>query len=407
MGLRLDEQKRELQRKTDLKADSPQLNAKNNVKDIVDKAKPRSTTPQKDEINEEKDNMAKQDLPAPSLDHEYEDLSIRVSHLQCLYDFVRRELHGMIELRAKIAEGTLQSIVFEDLWHLVEPGDVIVSKDHGHDQLYKVYSVTGGQIRRRPRTSNDPLLGEIERVRYILPDSDEEPYDDVEKRLREEGSSVGTWTSFRVDCYMMAYDGTDIGPVEKCKKIKHYAGERRITELPLYPVRFHPEKERFLQKMEGRGRKFLSCTGHKTYEGMTLATRRDGSGEEIESDVYIDFVEYYRQYPERKPQIGTLLRSKQDLTEVEERFASGPDLHLNGHELRLSGHEVDQKLADDFMSNNRTFLERIKFREFNNSPDHLRLMPRLIPGYAFRLRRWCKSTLSLTTYVLFALLSSS
>ena len=332
------------------------------------------------------EDKAKEILSALAIDSEYDKLSLRVAHLQCLYDFVQEELLELIELRVKIAAGTLKAISFENLWHLFEPGDLIVSRDHGHDQLYKAYSVTGGQIRKRPRTSDE--LREIEQIRrdksrFIPVDIYEVDYDDVEKEIREEGSSVGTWTPFQVDCYLMAYDGSDIGPVEDCKKVKHYFGERLVSELPLYPVRFHPEKDNFLRKMEDRGRKFLSCAGYKRYEGMTLTTRRDESYEEIESDIYIDFEEYYQRNPTKKPNIGKLLRSRQDRSEVDELVA-------NAEYRYISNHEVDQKLADDFMSANRTFLEKNELKEFDHSPDHLRLMPHQVVGYALRQRQWCK-----------------
>ncbi|KAI9659890.1 MAG: hypothetical protein M1821_001242 [Bathelium mastoideum] len=383
---RLNELKRELQTKTDQQAGNPQLSSDSKVQNIMEEAKSCSTKQREDGVNDDTKSSVEQDLPAPSSDPEFGLLSVRISHIQCLCDFIQEELCETIELRAKIANGTLHNISFENLWHLVEPGDIIVSKNHGYDQLYKVYSVTGGQIRRRPRTSDE--LRELERQKQnILLPTPLNPFEDGYD-FDYEGSSPGTWTPFRVDCYMLAYNGVHIRPVEECKKIKRYVGERRISELPLYPVRFHPEKEELLQKMEERGKKFLACSGHKSYEGMTLGMSRDESREEIESDVYIDFVEYDRIHQKRNYSVGRLLRSTQDLSEVQEHFA--------GHDmLYLSGHEVDQRLADDFMAANHTLLERVEVKEFDNSPDNLRLMPHTVVGYAFKLRQWFKLDIDL------------
>lgn len=323
------------------------------------------------------------------LDADRRDLLMaRYNHLECLYQFIQDELREEIEVRRRIADGTLRSIRFEDLWHLVEPGDIIFSKDHGRDQLYKVYFVTGGQALKRTRNREE--ITEInsirDKLRYWIPPEQREEDDEetVEKMLREEGSGIGTWSPFKVDCYMMAFDGEYCGPIDVCKKIRPYVGEREITSLPMYPLRFHPKHDALVREMETRGRKFLFAGGHKSYDGRTLAMKRDESRVEIQSDVYVDFDAYYQDFPVKKPSLGKLLRSKQNYAEVEEFCAPGISVYRS-----LSGHEVDSKLSDDFLTVNRIHLERFKPEEDEISPDHLCLMPHYVIGYAFQLRKWC------------------
>jgi hypothetical protein len=85
---------------------------------------------------------------------------------------------------------------------------------------------------------------------------------------------------------------------------KRFDGERDVTSLEVYPLRFHPAKkadfsdsewkelealpanERYRQKLIRRGIKFLQVAGmkHMYYAGPTLEAR-----DEVESQVVIDF----------------------------------------------------------------------------------------------------------------------
>ncbi|ORY18242.1 hypothetical protein BCR34DRAFT_596465 [Clohesyomyces aquaticus] len=315
-------------------------------------------------------------------------LVMRYEHLKCLQDFIKNELHDILMLREKIRDGTLKTIQFEDLWHMFEPGELIWSTDNGHDQIYKVYSTTGGQIQRRSRTRFE--LQELEHIKNRAtywrepPKTNDEEQEIIEQLTREEASGIGTWTSYKVDCYTMEFNGEHFGPVEACKKIRHYVGERQITTLPMFPVRFHPQANDLLRRMELRGKRFITSAGHKSYEGRTLAFRREEGRVEIQSDVYIDFDAYYQDYPTRTPKIGQLLRSKQDLAETDEAVVPGDEKFRS-----LSGHEVDLKLADDFMATNRLRLERFKLaHDTEICVEDLYLMPYYVVGYAFQVRKW-------------------
>ena len=317
----------------------------------------------------------------------------RYTHLKVLVDFIKEELAEVIILREKIADGTQDKIRFEDLWHLFKPGDIIYSKENDYDQLFKVFFVTGGQSLKRSRTRDEANeisnIREKVSMRYFIPPElqDEDDEESIEKMLREEGSGIGTWTPFKVDCYVFGFDGESCGPVAMCKKIRAYVGDREISDLPMYPLRFHPKKDELLRRMQERGSKFLFAGGHKSYDGRTLAMKRHESKVEISSDVYIDFDAYYQFMPVRKPTVGRMLRSKQNAAEEEELFAPGSAAYRS-----LSGHEVDTKLSDTFLTNYRSSLERFKPEEDEVSLETLSLMPHYVVGYAFQVRQWCKYT---------------
>ncbi|KAH5346816.1 hypothetical protein HBI48_189150 [Parastagonospora nodorum] len=318
--------------------------------------------------------------------------STQYQHLTILHDFVKEELGDVLSTRSKITDGTLQQIHFEDLWHLFEPGDMVYSTaENGSPRLYKVYFTSGGQSLKRARTSVE--VTEIDhirdKVRYWQPAvgqgvSEEEA---VDKMLREEGSGIGTWTPFKVDCYSMLSDGERCGPIEKCQKIWPYEGSKEVTALAMYPLRFHPKKDELLRDMVERGRRYLFNGGHKSYEGKTIALTREDSELEIQSDVYVDSYAYNQDNPLTKPILGRLLRSKQNPAEVEE--TSRNTIWVQ------SGNEIDAKFSDDFMTLNRLSLEPFVPNEANVSSEMLALMPHCIEGYAFQLRKWFTLDLNL------------
>lgn len=75
----------------------------------------------------------------------------RYTQLKSLYDFMTAELAHVLELRKRIADGTITCIRFDDLWHMFSPGERVLSDKNGHKQLYTIYAVTGGlPLLRKP-----------------------------------------------------------------------------------------------------------------------------------------------------------------------------------------------------------------------------------------------------------------
>ncbi|PVI07506.1 P-loop containing nucleoside triphosphate hydrolase protein [Periconia macrospinosa] len=297
-----------------------------------------------------------------------DELETLYAHLKLLYDFITEELASIIEFRKKIADGTLKRICFEDLWHLFMPGERIFSLENGNKQLYTVYSITGGLPILRRTLNHERVYMDNLRDRQF------------EQLLRDESVGIGSWTPLKIDCHYIAFNGEYCGPVEELKRIAPYTGERAVTDLPVFPVQFHPEFSSLIQDMVSRGRKSLFSRGHKSYEGRTLAVKRSDRRIDVQSDVYIDFQAYYNDVPERKPKVGRLLRSRQNDALVEE--------DIYDDTFVLSGHEIDTMLADKYMTRNRRMLEEIKPTETDLADEYLCLLPCYSLGYIFQLRKW-------------------
>ncbi|RYP03158.1 hypothetical protein DL764_005340 [Monosporascus ibericus] len=320
------------------------------------------------------------------------EITTRIAQLQVLYDFIETELKYYLKLRTQVENGSLKTIAFEELWYLFEPGDVLYDQCQGCEQALKIYSVTGGQPRRRNRTEveNDEVLRERELKRSVNPrryydnsdeaDSEEE---NTKKDALVEASGLGTWSPFTIDCYKMGFDGLRVGPVDSCRQIKHYSGEFKITDLPVYPLRFHERKDKIAANLEARGRYFLNSYGHKSYNGFTFPRTRGAYQEELRGDVFIDLNDFYRTRRRQRPKLGILRKSRPDKTEVNEYVVTDA-----GKWRMLLDHEVDEKITDDYMASSHTFTEPIDFELVQDSAEHLRLLPYEIPAFAFRTRSY-------------------
>lgn len=196
--------------------------------------------------------------------------------------------------------------------------------------------------------------------------------------MREANYGIGSWTPFKVDCYTLDFVRDGLRSIDGLWKIKHFVGEMRITDLPTYPVRFHPDTAGLLNRMEERGLKYLMSPGHNSYQGPSaeFPLFSNDPVREIDGDVYIEF-----SAKERRD--SGLVMSRAEVTEAEE---------LVGNDYRwLTGNEVDTRRPEEFMAKNRFKPDVITVEEAKISADCLRLLPWNVSAHIFRLRCDCKS----------------
>ncbi|CAJ2507743.1 Uu.00g089290.m01.CDS01 [Anthostomella pinea] len=302
-----------------------------------------------------------------------EELNNRITHLRLLEDFITTDLAYYLDLQTQIVNKTIETISFEDLWYLFRPGDVVYARNQGHEQLYKVHSLTGGQLRRRNHT-RDEMKDRRNVTRPV-------PLDGVVYTAVEESGS-GTWSPFMIDCFTMGFDGVLVGPIDTHRQIKHYSRRCKITDLPIYPLRFHKQEWEVTAKLEARGRAFISCYGHKSYSGITITRTKQGPQEEhFQGDIYIDLREYYLRYSLERPHFGTLQKAAPDVTEVDE----GKDGR------RFFDHEVDEKITKNFICSHYSTMEPTlsnRGAAVQDSPEVVQILGHQVPAYLFRHRKY-------------------
>ncbi|OJJ42682.1 hypothetical protein ASPZODRAFT_137069 [Penicilliopsis zonata CBS 506.65] len=195
---------------------------------------------------------------------------LALKHLQCLVSFLDSEISAK---QKHLASSECRKVFFSDLWHLFRPGAEVIG--HGGKQAYRVIKVSLAKHR-------------------VMPSWQARWYNNNKKQD----------TPFSITCVHIDFDGKSLGPVQTVFEFKRFEGEREITSLEVYPLRFHPVRrsdfteaewtemesmpasERHRRKLIRRGAKFLEVAAikHMYYAGPTLVLR-----DEVESPVVIDF----------------------------------------------------------------------------------------------------------------------
>ncbi|PVI04586.1 hypothetical protein DM02DRAFT_556143, partial [Periconia macrospinosa] len=332
-----------------------------------------------DEQDKEEDN--KNDLTKSST---------ALEHLKCLLDFVDSNI---VAKRGYLNSAQCRKIFYSDLWLLFRPGMEVIDKD-------------GKQAYKRWWTANNSHKAQQKKA------------------------------SFSVKCVYIDFDGKSIGPVQTTFDFKRFDGEREITSLEIYPIRFHPvrrseysdaewgqleqypNEEKHREKLILRGAKFLEVARvkHMYYAGPTLDAKDD-----VESPVVVDFETAFSMranqldYNERlwKPILATLIG---DDTTEENDNAIG-DSSCSGDCCRddyvHDDQYVDQKQSSEYINSLLpkansldehppiTIMPR-PLKELQTGPqssvvcpnDELVLMSYRVFGFVLRSRKWAQLDLS-------------
>ena len=172
-------------------------------------------------------------------------------HLKLLVNVLDEYLGDILMLRQAISDRLLKKIKFEHLWHLYQPGDLVISSKQPY-QAYRVIHVSGG----RPLMTTSPL---VDREGDVA---------DVEQD-RHRKSKV---SPFMIDCIRFDFDGYNFGPVQETVGILPYDEERKITALDLYPMSFAEDEAKLRDMLVKRGQWFAEYREfkHKRYVGLSL-----------------------------------------------------------------------------------------------------------------------------------------
>lgn len=321
----------------------------------------------------------------------------RIHRLQCIHDFIQTDLANYIGLELRVQNGDISEVLFEEIYHLFKPGDLVVAAGTTDEQLYQVTSVTGGRT--------------ILSSRY-----------EGSGQTRQPGGTQtrdGTWTEIQVDCFVMAWEGENIGPRPCCPVIPYFAGTRLVTDLEVFPIQFHKDGSALRKRSCARGLKYVQCSGHKIYTGASLpahflltafnenptarettgsagagdnsAEDKDGKFSRFEmarGDVYIDFKSFFPSGFSTTPMLGYI---RGPISEPAEAI----DTLSDSSTWDCSDHDINGFITARFLS---THLHLIKFgkpkENLTDDVERLQLLPVQIPAFVFSRRKWGKSSFS-------------
>ncbi|KAK4174387.1 hypothetical protein QBC36DRAFT_42236 [Triangularia setosa] len=219
----------------------------------------------KDQIKERLKQL-EQDLPETKWKRWWKT---RLAHIRCLAQFIDTEIQPKIDW---VNGNQCEKVSFADLWFLFKPGDEIIHREKR--QAYRVISVFSTNHRvPAPRGRFDTNSG------------------------YKEDKDQGTQAQVIIDCIWIDFDGEHVGPVARRFLIGHFNGEKAITSLEVYPLRFaesqadrEQAKTPFRDQLINRGKMFLGLLSMKQmhYSGPTVGERI-----EVDSQVLIDFEEAF------------------------------------------------------------------------------------------------------------------
>jgi hypothetical protein len=233
--------------------------------------------------------------------------------MKCYVEFVETRLMPKYRMFESGDNKKPVKVHYDDLWYLFRPGETVYEPC---DTKAKTKNLG---IAENMNPHSEASVPSLWRVHYMTTDAVLWGLDDLEvdpdgDLLRDlEDDYKGTMISV----YYIDFDGKSYSGVSHNFTIEHYTGEKDITALPLYPVRFAEDHERTVQRLKERGQKFQSVVSlphdPQSYEGWTLV--RDPLGkylqnrfgetlkfpEHIDGDVIVDFHETYQTMPWWKP----------------------------------------------------------------------------------------------------------
>ncbi|KAL2802438.1 P-loop containing nucleoside triphosphate hydrolase protein [Aspergillus granulosus] len=317
-----------------------------------------------------------------------EDGGSSADHLRCLQEILTIDFQPLISLRRSLSEAQVTRISSKDLWHLFRPGDLVVSKHDGHEQLYRVLEAQQTLDGEDQRVQRPRYARYITRRRRVSSDSE---YSESESSEGEEDEASAFW----VFCLYLDFDGTSIGPVSQRIPIHYFPGEKEITSLPLFPAKFVSSDNKLQDRLAARGKRFLTCQGHMKYDGMTTRPYRSkGATTELQGEIYVDVKTGYRAIGGKYKPVVTRSR----IEELFDRRDNDPMVYDDMPPPRprrdrgtpsIDHTFIDKSLALWAMEAHSEALNTITIEDAAGlSPELCQLLPYRLLAYAFQARKW-------------------
>ncbi len=250
--------------------------------------------------------------------------------LRCYIDFAEEKLIPQYKRFQAGNCSTTTKIRFDDLWYLFRPGELIYLPKKTLINAANLLKTDMNIISTGDNSHESSLFQQIWRVHI----GQAPPV-----QLNVVGEDSDPDSVFSITCHYLDYDGSSYRPVTQSFWIPSFKGEREITELDFYPLRFAEGGDRILRNHQQQGRLFTERLSqwHLSYEGWTFVTDPIGvpipdtdknyaqsqlmqrRTEHIEGEVIVDFGEAFNSYPFYKQSLTDVtaiaVESTSDITE--------------------------------------------------------------------------------------------
>lgn len=284
---------------------------------------------------------------------------------------------------------TQRKVRFLDLWMSFQPGELL-------------YVPPASEATQTPDSTAKAKRRNMYQSAWRL-------YSLVQDRIKDDTPDdmvVNSNRALDLHCYYIDCNGTSYGPVIHTFEIRDFEGERDITSLEIYPMRFVKDVEKMKSNLRRQGELFRSVMTekHLCYDGWTLTHEPMGddddkqrNSEHIDGDVIIDFVEGYKADSSLSPPSFDGLSNFDD-----NDWPSGDDMlsiqyWSDRSRTRLLEETKERTQRGEWFGDRLTIQHQkenkfIKAWEADEVPqleeDDLMLLPRRVVAYALRERKF-------------------
>ncbi|KAK0712617.1 hypothetical protein B0T26DRAFT_651864, partial [Lasiosphaeria miniovina] len=249
---------------------------------------------------------------------DFEDSPLALRCLRAYMTYMDNKIIPDYRRFEKLDVRSAARVRFSDLWYLFRTGEF-------------VYQQVDGELpdRRDFRTGK-----RIWKTYYIDP-VPERPSAAVTDNLdKRDAALVNDDHAFTIGMYYVDHSGEDFCVVKKRIRIDQFTGERPVSALPVYPMRFCLDWEARLKHALGMGNQLLEFirAKHCSYNGWTLIQSPSGDptidvdGKEMQqpdhvnSEVIVDFKEAFQACPAWRPQRAAMRQKSVEVLDVQEEF---------------------------------------------------------------------------------------
>ncbi|KAL4879312.1 hypothetical protein BJY04DRAFT_220168 [Aspergillus karnatakaensis] len=228
-----------------------------------------------DQMNEFLDSLHKRtDPPAEQCKTGHDGVNVEeaISQMTCYVQFMEAEVLPVVEKLNSAQPVT--KVWFSDLFHIFRDDE-------------DFYYPAGSQLRSGDTLQLQPLWRLVPRTGF--------------QPAQDDKDSETLVLSF----YSLDFDGSAYIPVAQHIHFSFFDGQREVTSLPIYPLRFAHNAEQILSECQSAGRRFLNALEqkHMAYHGWALQHHGGASCERrfVSSDVIIDCDETFKAHPDWRP----------------------------------------------------------------------------------------------------------
>ena len=322
--------------------------------------------------------------------------------LRCLIEFIDEDVKPIVD---SYRDMTRQKIQFCDLWHLFKPGDLL-HIPLGNKQSSDYYNFNGKQYLQKP----DDRFQEVWRVACTAAGR---PH--LEQSTENYGSigHKSTVNAFLISAYWVDFNAARFVSRTFVFYMIPFPGERDITSLYCYPLRYSPKADELKAKWKARGEAFREYTTFKYryYIGKSLTCAPDGyhgaqgeypkHAEHIDSQVVVDFGEALSAQPGWRTSGDNLRLTTEDSPgEIVEDY---PTSYWKDGQRKILDEErddemyddehIDPKMLEEYIDRDSLLRDHPMTSPAGNGEldeNHLVLLPNRVFAFVMKNRKWGK-----------------